>query len=110
MRDDRVRQNHRMMEGRVYLAAAPVWQAWRPPNGWNCRCWVEAFTAAEVAERGWAIDTEAPRNLTTGQPAVPDRGWAQDFTRRDWTYDWSMFPADWRRAIGVNEEADDDEA
>lgn len=104
MRDDRVRDAHKAMEGWLALASAPIWQTWRPPNGWGCRCWLEAWRADEVAAKGWSIrrPDELPRNADGG-PLAPDAGWARDHLRSESEYDWSAFPADWRRAIGAPE-------
>ena len=46
--DARVREEHAMMHGLVFRADDPIWQTWWPPNGYNCRCWVEELTAEEA--------------------------------------------------------------
>jgi|GEM_PF-4209526 len=100
--DDRVRDSHRPMHGWVALASHPIWNVWRPPNGWGCRCWVETFTQAEVDAQGFRIREDLPRD-NFGSPLTPDIGWQRDKTREDsYQYDWSAFPESWRRAIGVD--------
>lgn len=36
--DDRVRPEHAAMEGITLPIDDPFWEAYYPPNGWNCRC------------------------------------------------------------------------
>jgi SPP1 gp7 family putative phage head morphogenesis protein len=43
--DERTRQTHREMDGRIYLKSDPVWQEWFPPNGHNCRCTIIPVTS-----------------------------------------------------------------
>lgn len=38
--DDRVRPEHAAMEGITLPIDDPFWEAYFPPNGWNCRCTV----------------------------------------------------------------------
>lgn len=39
--DDRVRDEHRALEGLIVPIDHPFWQSYYPPNGWRCRCFVE---------------------------------------------------------------------
>lgn len=55
--DDRVRREHAALDGLILPADDPLWQRIYPPNGWNCRCYVVARMAHEVAGR----DFEAER-------------------------------------------------
>ena len=100
MGDDRVRPAHRAMEGRVYPADHPIWQVWRPPNGFGCRCWLTAHTAAEVEAAGWDVADSYPairEGRHAGKPAVPDPGWTS--SRAAPPHDTSAFPDDWVAAI-----------
>lgn len=36
--DDRVREEHRELEGITLPMTDPFWNEYFPPNGWNCRC------------------------------------------------------------------------
>lgn len=38
--DERVRESHRAMDGKVFAIDDPIWETWMPPNGYNCRCLV----------------------------------------------------------------------
>jgi len=40
MRDDRVRPEHRKLDGYTRKKDDPAWETIWPPNGWNCRCQV----------------------------------------------------------------------
>ena len=42
--DSRVRPSHRELEGRTYHVADPFWSTYYPPNGYNCRCYVQSST------------------------------------------------------------------
>lgn len=56
--DSRTRPEHLAMEKagidstNLYLASDPVWQVWRPPSGFNCRCTWTPVSVAEAARRG----------------------------------------------------------
>ena len=38
--DDRVREEHALLNGTTLPASDPFWDRFLPPNGWNCRCTV----------------------------------------------------------------------
>lgn len=53
--DDKVRAEHRDLNGIILPADDPLWQKIYPPNGWKCRCYVvprmrHEANAAKVAE------------------------------------------------------------
>jgi SPP1 gp7 family putative phage head morphogenesis protein len=48
MRDDLVRDEHRILDGTVAAVDDIFWQDNYPPNGWNCRCTVEELTEDEA--------------------------------------------------------------
>ncbi len=43
-RDERVRENHRTLDGIVLPIDDPFWNQYLPPNGWRCRCFVRKLT------------------------------------------------------------------
>lgn len=49
----------------------PFWINHYPPNGWNCRCVVRAYTKEECENNGWNINQKAPPS----------------FAHKDWSYD-----------------------
>lgn len=71
--DDRVRPEHLAMETRgiqgtgIYRADDPVFQIFRPPWEFNCRCGFRAISVRDAARRG--IE-EAQRWLATKQPPL----------------------------------------
>ena len=52
--DERVRESHREMDGRIYPVNAAFWDTYMPPNGWRCRCIVvqtdETTTGSEALD------------------------------------------------------------
>lgn len=48
MRDAKVRDNHRKLEGVLLPKTHPFWSTHYPPNGHNCRCRVDSLTVAEA--------------------------------------------------------------
>jgi len=50
--DQRTRPAHRALHGRVFRADDPFWDRFYPPNGWNCRCRVRAYTDTELKRKG----------------------------------------------------------
>ena len=45
--DNRVREEHAVLDNLVASAKDPIWQKIWPPNGWNCRCYVNPLTLEE---------------------------------------------------------------
>jgi SPP1 gp7 family putative phage head morphogenesis protein len=52
--DERVRESHAALDGRIYPVASAFWDTYMPPNGWRCRCIViqtdEPTTGSEALE------------------------------------------------------------
>lgn len=48
--DNRVRDAHRPLHGKVFNANDPIWNKILPPNGWKCRCYVNPLTSEELWE------------------------------------------------------------
>lgn len=59
--DERVRESHKELDGRIYPVNAAFWDTFMPPNGWRCRCIVvqtdEPTTGSE------ALDFEPPKGF-----------------------------------------------
>jgi SPP1 gp7 family putative phage head morphogenesis protein len=62
--DDRVRPAHAAMDGVKRPKDDPIWQAWTPPCGWNCRC-----SVIEI----WQDESPEATNVPDVQP---DPGWS----------------------------------
>ncbi len=54
--DNVTRPEHAAMNGKVYPADHEIWGKWYPPNGFNCRCYVETVSARELQRYGWQIE------------------------------------------------------
>lgn len=59
MRDELVRDEHAVLDGVVAPVDDPFWAENYPPNGWNCRCYVEQLTEGE-AQREPEFGKEKP--------------------------------------------------
>jgi SPP1 gp7 family putative phage head morphogenesis protein len=67
--DERVRPNHRAVDGTVLPKDDPFWLIWWPPNGWNCRCQVVPIFDSDGGGSNSAYN---PSPLSDG--IRPDRG------------------------------------
>lgn len=68
--DAKTRPSHARLHNRVFHYLDPIWQYIFPPNGFNCRCRVEALTEREVKEDGYVIsrtDSEVVQQVMTGE-------------------------------------------
>lgn len=50
--DIAVRDEHRVLHDRIWRSNDPIWQEIYPPNGWNCRCYINPLTIDEVSSSG----------------------------------------------------------
>jgi len=62
--DGRTRPSHRALSGKVYRHDDPVWSAIYPPNGFNCRCRVNALSGAALQRKGLQVESSAGRMQT----------------------------------------------
>lgn len=58
--DAKTRPAHAALHGLILPKNHPFWEKNYPPNAWNCRCKVRAYTAEELASRGWSVSESAP--------------------------------------------------
>lgn len=49
--DSRTRPEHAMLNGLVYRYDDPFWRSFYPPNGWRCRCRVNALSERNVKQK-----------------------------------------------------------
>ena len=74
--DNRVRDSHHLLHGMIRHRDDPFWKTNYPPNGWHCRCKVQAYSAEDIAAReGWSI-TDAKTPIPEGFKVHAD--WAYD--------------------------------
>lgn len=58
--DNRVRQSHKALHGLILHRDHAFWKTCYPPNDWNCRCRVQAYTKEQIEKRGWKISENPP--------------------------------------------------
>lgn len=103
--DQRVRDEHLLLEHsglsgtNVYLASDPVWQMFRPPWAWSCRCSFFPMSIQQAAEAGvehakrWLAEAEAaemePEHFAIAPEYVP---WPS------LNGEQVMPPAEWKRS------------
>lgn len=65
--DSHTRPSHRALHGKIWRQDDPIWRRIYPPWDFNCRCAVQPVSAAELRERGWAVEGGPPDgDLSTG--------------------------------------------
>lgn len=57
--DSHVRQEHAILNNAVYKSDDIIWKKIYPPNGWNCRCYINYLSAEDIQEPG-----NKPNDLT----------------------------------------------
>lgn len=75
--DSRTRPAHAAMDGFIARHDDPVWDAWTPPCGYQCRCRRIALTEKQAAHfrTADAKRMQDPDNATARAAAQPDKGW-----------------------------------
>lgn len=119
-KDSAVRPAHRKLEGKVFKADDPFWATHYPPNGFNCRCIVEAVDEYDLEmqdlkvqkggttyfdeENGQAVYRDAE-----GKEYPCDKGWdynvGEDPTGQK-TLAAKKFPPELAKAIGEDLKAE----
>jgi hypothetical protein len=78
------RPHHESKKGLVLPVDHPFWDAWYPPNGWGCKCWLRQITRREAERLGGVSgdpDVEnyeffnGRRGTTEHIPVGIDPGW-----------------------------------
>lgn len=54
------RHEHAAWHGVVLPVDHEWWVTHYPPNGWNCRCYVQSLSERDLARYGWTVSAEAP--------------------------------------------------
>lgn len=107
--DNRVRPAHRALHGRVFKANDPAFDAIYPPNGWGCRCYVEAVNDEPNTTYDDAVQ------LLQEEPATPDKstwdvmvegGWNKNRAKRAEIYSSNqMYAKEFDASFGVKDNA-----
>jgi SPP1 gp7 family putative phage head morphogenesis protein len=53
--DARVRKQHRQWNGLIFPVGDAFWQTHYPPNGWNCRCTVRAYSQDDLDRKNLQV-------------------------------------------------------
>ena len=74
--DNNTRLEHKELHNKVYPHDHSFWKTYYPPNGWGCRCTVEALTFGDVEKAGYKISDSIPKtkidNEWSFNPALKD--------------------------------------
>lgn len=98
--DASTRPEHAMLNGLIYRYDDPFWNAFYPPNGWRCRCRVNALSKRNLESKGIPLSSsdglisEEHRLVSkksgeyksvavytdplTGKKIAPDVGWSHN--------------------------------
>lgn len=66
--DRRTRPAHARWHGTILPIDHPWWRTHFPPNDWGCRCAVVAYSAGQLAARGWSPSAAPPPDLGPARP------------------------------------------
>ena len=70
--DAHTRPTHKTMHGIIRHKDDAFWKTNYPPNGWNCRCRVQAYSMDSIESKGWKTKLKAP---------------VENVASKDWAYD-----------------------
>ena len=65
------RDNHAAMNGTLLHRTNSFWNTNYPPNGWNCKCKVRAYSKQQAEKRGIKITKGTPKSIA-------DKDWSHD--------------------------------
>lgn len=74
--DARVRPQHRQWNGLIFPIGDAFWQTHYPPNGWNCRCTVRAYSQADLDEKSLQVSQPVEvktRNVVNRDGVITDQ-------------------------------------
>lgn len=72
--DEKTRDSHRAMDGIIKPVDSPWWDAYYPPNGYNCRCSVVPLSQADLEANGWSITSDNDSDFGTFKWTNPRTG------------------------------------
>lgn len=70
LEDGRTRPQHLALDNMVFRHDDPFWDTHYPPNGWNCRCRVQALTRRDVERRGLEVSRSSPGDFSPVEHTV----------------------------------------
>lgn len=78
LQDGLTRPSHLKMQGITLHRDDPFWKTNYPPNGWNCRCVVRAYSKAECERQGFSISQTPPLPIASVDWSYDKRGLEKD--------------------------------
>ena len=78
LQDGLTRPSHLRMHGVTLHRDDPFWNTNYPPNGWNCRCVVRAYSKAECERQGFEISQTPPLPIASKDWNYDKRGLEKD--------------------------------
>lgn len=91
--DSRTRPSHRAMHGVVRRYDDPFWDDFYPPNGFRCRCTVQALSERQMDNKGYKAGEGTPGMMVWVDPQTgaetpvvprPDQGFYGNVGKRHW--------------------------
>lgn len=88
--DGRTRPTHRRLNGQVWPADHPLWTVNYPPQGFRCRCTVQALRQADIDRAGLRVQdsagdfVERQVPVNSGRDLMTVRGWKARDGREFW--------------------------
>lgn len=90
--DLHTRPSHAMHDGEVRRFDHPFWDAWYPPNGFNCRCAVRTLSDRQMQQRGLEEETR-------GSDFKPDEGFEYNPGMEKWKPDLMRYSPEARAIL-----------
>lgn len=78
LQDGLTRPSHLRMHGITLHRDDPFWERNYPPNGWNCRCVVRAYSKSECERQGFSISKTPPLPIASKDWSYDKRGLEKD--------------------------------
>ena len=78
LQDGLTRPSHLRMNGITLHRDDPFWERNYPPNGWNCRCVVRAYSKSECERQGFEISKTPPLPIASADWSYDKRGLNKD--------------------------------
>lgn len=70
--DSKTRPAHKMLHGRIFRHDDAFWNSHYPPNGWGCRCRIQALSPYNMEKQGLKVES-GKRNMKTKTHEVTNR-------------------------------------
>ena len=116
--DPKVREEHKLLDRKVFHCDDPFWDNFYPPNGWRCRCYVVALKESDLQKEGLTPEVskgnitsknvllskksgiEKPvavyRDPATGKKTIITPGWSYNPGEAVWKPDIEKYPNELR--------------